>query len=307
MTDYAPILVLGYKRPDHLLSAIASLKLNPEASKSAIYIAIDGPKSMAEETLVKRCREIAHQVTGFKELHVWSQERNIGLAKSVISNVSRILELHKCLIVVEEDLVVSSDFLRFMNLSLAKYEHEDIVASVHGFQYPINLHENECVFMRGTDCWGWATWADRWCKANFNSLQLISSIELAGLRSEFDLDGVVNNFRMLQDQAAGKIDSWAIRWHASMFVRNMITLFPPKTLVLNNGLDGSGTHEGESRIFSNSFETNAIWTYPKEVQVSQDFVHKLKRFYRIVKYRQVLNRVSLWPVKFLKLMLGKFV
>jgi len=41
----------------------------------------------------------------------------------------------------------------------------------------------------------------------------------------------------LSDQFAGKNDSWAVRWHASCFLRDMLDLFP-ETASADIGQDG---------------------------------------------------------------------
>lgn len=299
MEDLAPILVLGYKRPQHLKLAIESLSANPEAAKSLLYIAIDGPKNIDELNLVEECRLIATNVSGFRKVITNFQTENIGLAQSVISNVSEVLSRHNQIIVVEDDLVVSKKFLEFMNSGLSFYSKHLNVASIHGFQYPLRFSESSCVFMRGADCWGWATWADRWEKVNFSSEFLIREILRRKLKFQFDLFGVVSNFRMLQDQSASKIDSWAIRWHASMFIQNMLTLFPPHSLVKNCGLDGSGTHEGISNQFDYEILDSFVWDFPAKVNESMEFRMKLIFYFINVRLLRLVYRVLRWPSKIL--------
>ncbi len=53
---------------------------------------------------------------------------------------------------------------------------------------------------------------------------------------------------MLEDQVSGKNDSWAIRWHASLFLRNKYCLHPVKMLVKNIGFDGTGTHGANEQV-----------------------------------------------------------
>lgn len=47
---------------------------------------------------------------------------------------------------------------------------------------------------------------------------------------------------MLNMQLNGQIDSWAIRWYASTFLKNMLTLYPTQSMVLHIGNDGKGTN-----------------------------------------------------------------
>ena len=305
MKNLAPILLLGYKRPLHLKLAIESLLLNPEAPESVLYVAIDGPKTDEELDLVEKCRAIATSITGFKKIITSFQETNIGLANSVIMNVSQVLIEHETIIVVEDDLVVSEQFLAFANLGLEAYAKDLDVASIHGYQYPLKISGNNCVFLRGADCWGWATWKDRWSSVNFAADALIEEMLEKKLKAGFDLYGVVPNFRMLQAQASHRIDSWAIRWHASMYIQEKYTLYPPSSLVLNCGLDGSGTHEGKSQLFQNKLVREMTWVFPTVVQGSQEFRNRLILFYLRAHVIQIVLRLSSWPSKLLKLIAGK--
>lgn len=305
MKNPAPILLLGYKRPLHLKAAFESLLLNRQSSDTTLYIGIDGPKTEKELDLVEECRAMTNSFSGFKKIVTCFQERNIGLANSVIFNVSQVLSKHDNVIVVEDDLVVSNQFLAFMNSGLEVYADDLKVASIHGYQYPVKIPGPECVFLRGADCWGWATWKDRWNATSFLTSALIEEILRNKMKMGFDLYGLVPNFRMLQNQASCKIDSWAIRWHASMYIQNKLTLYPPSTLVMNCGLDGSGTHEGQSKQFNNELAHEINWTYPSIVKESRYFKNKMMIFYLRIRIMRFILRLSRWPSKLLKLVLGR--
>lgn len=305
VNKFAPILVLGYRRPSHLSNVLKSLASNPEARDSILYIAIDGPRTDEELVLVEECRDIALNIDGFKEVVAIFADTNMGLANSVISNVSRVLSEHSAIIVVEDDLIVSDQFLAFMNLGLEKYVGNLKVASIHGYQYPLRISGNTCVFLRGADCWGWATWKNRWDSVNFSANSLLKQLLEKNLKNRFNLFGAVPNFRMLQEQSSSRIDSWAIRWHASMFLQNRFTLFPPRSLVLNCGLDGSGTHEGLSNQFSNDLVSKVEWEYPSETKESREFRYRLLLFYLEARLIRYLARFRSWPRKFLKLIIGR--
>ena len=54
---------------------------------------------------------------------------------------------------------------------------------------------------------------------------------------------------MLKNQIDGKIDSWAIRWYISTFLKHKLTLYPGVSYVANIGMDDSGIHNGVSDKF----------------------------------------------------------
>ena len=244
---FAPIVVFAYNRPDHLTACLESLAANPQAPDSNLTIYCDGPKPGEDPTNVQAVREIATEWHGrdpspFAGIRVLEQQVNRGLANSVISGVSEALVCNDRVIVVEDDLVVSPDFLSFMNQGLELYEDETDVISIHGFMYAVDAELGQSVFLRGADCWGWATWRRGWELFRPDSRELLVELRQRADRRDVDFNGAFPYTAMLQEQADGKIDSWAVRWYASAFLANKLTLYPGKSLVTNIGQDASGTN-----------------------------------------------------------------
>src|SRR6202041_134485 len=71
---------------------------------------------------------------------------------------------------------------------------------------------------------------------------LLAQLRAEGLERQFDQDGSAPYIRMLEDQIAGRNDSWAIRWRASIFLKGLLSVYPTRPLTNNVGFDGSGTH-----------------------------------------------------------------
>ena len=126
------------------------------------------------------------------------------------------------------------------------YEKEEKVISIHGYIYPIKKDLPETFFIKGADCWGWATWKRGWGLFESDGKNLLAELEKRNLIKEFDFDGAYNYSGMLKRQIEGKNDSWAVRWYASAFLKNKLTLYPGQSLVQNIGQDASGTHKGDS-------------------------------------------------------------
>jgi len=271
----ADILILAYNRPAHLKRLLESLAKNEEAKTSSISVSIDGPKNQSDRENIRQCNEVAHFSYGFKKIEVVNHDRNRGLSDSVIDAVSTSFVNCERLIVLEDDLVVSKSFLNFMNSSLEKYQSYDRVASIQGYQYPgIRLSDGP-VFLRGADCWGWATWRDRWRDTVFDSNLLINGFDSPQLRKEFDFEGNKPNFEMLLNQSKGLVNSWAIRWHASQFLRNRLSLFPETSLVQNLGADGSGTNSGDNNVFLTEVTDDYFFELPDLIQESSNYRQQL--------------------------------
>lgn len=52
------------------------------------------------------------------------RKNNMGLAKNIILGVTKVLSIKKKAIILEDDILVSENFLKFMNLCLNKYENK---------------------------------------------------------------------------------------------------------------------------------------------------------------------------------------
>lgn len=238
----APIAVFAFRRPDHLQRCLDSLAACAEAPESDLVVFCDGPRSADDSAAVVEVRRIAHAATGFRSVRVVESDANRGLAASLIDGVTTMMRDHDRVIVVEDDLVVSPDFLRYLDEALDLYADDDAVASIHAFAFATEHPLPPTYFLRGADCWGWATWRRGWELFDGDGAALLTRLRESGLADEFDLHGAYPYTAMLEDQVAGRIDSWAIRWRASAFLADKLTLWPGTSLVENIGQDGSGTH-----------------------------------------------------------------
>ena len=254
----APIALFAYRRALHLERAIEALRSNPEARDSSLYVFSDGPKDASATESVEQVRGLLGRISGFASVHRVFRDENFGLARNITNGVSDVLSRHNTVIVIEDDIVVSSLFLRFMNDALSYYQGETRVGSISGYCYPIACTAPETYFIRGADCWSWATWRDRWQHFNPDGRDLLAQLRGRNLTREFDFDGAMGFTRMLEDQIAGKNDSWAVRWHASCFLRDLLILYPGRPLAENIGTDGSGTHCGSDRSLDVDLSSTAV-------------------------------------------------
>ena len=249
----APIAVFAFKRPVHLRRTLESLARNPEFTQSELHIFCDGARRPDEEEAVAEAREIArgwpHPA---KTVHVAAS--NLGLAASVIAGVSALCAKHGRVIVVEDDLIVATVFLDFMNRCLEHYSADQRVMQISGHMFPveIRLAGGDVIFLPFTTSWGWATWSHAWARfdpqmAGYERLALDRY-----MRRAFNLQGAYPYFSMLKKQRSGAIDSWAIRWYLSVFFNSGIVVYPKRSLVGNEGFDGSGTNCAATDRLENS-------------------------------------------------------
>lgn len=253
----APVALFAYMRPDHLARTLQALQADPLAPRTRLYLFLDAARSPAHQAGVDAVRALVKDLQGFAAVECLSRSQNMGLARSIIDGVGQVLHHHERVIVLEDDLVVSPHFLGYMNRALQLYADDEAVASVHGYIYPVDRALPETFFLRGADCWGWATWRRAWAHFNPDGAALLADLRAQGLTSAFDFNGAYPYTRMLEHQIAGRNNSWAIRWHASCFLRGMLTLYPGRSLVRNIGNDDSGTHSATNRDFDVELATTS--------------------------------------------------
>ena len=259
---HAPIALFAYARLDHLRLTVESLLSNAECAATPLHVFCDGPLHEGARSQTDAVRAYVDTLQGFASVTRTYRDANLGLAESVIRGVSEVLAQHGRVIVMEDDLVVSPHFLAYMNQGLDTYQNEPRVASIHGYTYPVSEELSNTFFLRGADCWGWATWARAWQVFEPDGRKLLTALRDQKLTRAFDMGGAYPYTRMLSNQIKGKNNSWAVRWHASCFLANMLTLYPGKSLVNNIGLDGSGTHCSSTGDFAHLLAADSVIVEP---------------------------------------------
>jgi Glycosyl transferase family 2 len=276
----APVAVFAYKRADHLRRMIASLAANAEASATDLYCFCDGPRRSEDAAACGEVRDFLAGVGGFRSIRIVLREHNFGLARNIIDGVGQVLREHERVVVVEDDLLLSPYFLRYMNAGLETYAEDALVASIHGYCYPVRGTLAETFFLKGADCWGWATWRRAWAGFRAEGQPMLDELLARGLSTEFDFDDTYPFTRMLRDQIAGRNDSWAIRWNASCFLAGMLTLYPGRSLVHNTGNDASGTHSQASDDFAQAVAQEPVVVRRLPLQPSKEGRAAFVRFFR---------------------------
>ena len=247
----APIAVFAYKRLDKLMICIHSLEKNKLAKESEIFFFCDGYKNENDRDDVERVhswiRQYEKDNSVFKKVHISIKEKNVGLANSIISGVTEVINTFGRVIVVEDDLIVSDGFLEYMNKGLDFYEDDSEIWEIASYGYSLKSlkkYKHDLYLGYRASSWGWATWKDRWDTVDwevkdYEKLQNSKILQKKFCRGGGDL------YPMLKNQMNGVIDSWAIRWNYAASKRNMFTVYPKIGLVSNDGFDGTGTHSGK--------------------------------------------------------------
>ncbi len=243
----SPICLFVYKRYDTTKLMLESLLACPECADSELYVFMDEARNDSEADDVEKVRALFDNLQGFKTIHPYPARMNKGMARSVIDGVTTVLQQHESIIVLEDDLVVAPDFLTFMNAALEAYRDRSDIWSISG--YTPNLKDIEQYDKNGVflvpraQCWGWATWSDRWETVDWEVSDFNYLARNKKRRKAFDMGGN-DLFRTLEMEHRERIESWAVRWAYAASKQKMWTVNPMQSKVQNIGLKSSTSHVG---------------------------------------------------------------
>ena len=257
----APIVLFVYNRPTHTRRVVESLIDNALASESTLIIYADAARTAEAEKEVGEVRRYLRTIEGFAAVEIVERTENWGLARNVIDGVTHVVERYGRVIVLEDDLVVAPHFLRFMNEALETYQDEERVGHIQACDFTKDPSLPDTFLIKWTGSWGWGTWARAWKWFNPDGRDLLRQLEERCLTRRFDFDGTYPFTRMLRRQIAGQNNSWAIRWNASLFLRDILSLNVGRSLVQNTGFDGTGTNCGGGGLYASD-----LWTAPLPVE-----------------------------------------
>ncbi len=290
--NLAPITVFCYNRLDNLKSTVFALQNNHLASESDLIVFSDGPKNENDKIAVHQVREFLNTITGFKTITIYLSPENKGLANSIISGVKQVLSHYDSIIVLEDDLVSSNNFLDYMNGALHFYKDYNTVFSITGYSIPIknsSLYDN--YFTKRSVSWGWATWKGRWELIDWEVKDYDYFKINNQLRKDFNKMGS-DMAGMLDRQMNHKINSWAIRWCYHQFKFNLFSVHPFASKISNIGFDSIDA--SNTKVKFNPFETKLdndnkiIFHFSDDINLNDSIINQFTKPFSIfsrIKYK----------------------
>ena len=297
----APIVIFCFNRPRHLESLFKTLIRNHTIYLGNLYVFIDGPRDSSDVELINDVFVTAENFEShFKSMNIIRREKNIGSAANIIDGITQILEKYSSVIVLEDDLILSKYFLKYMNDTLSKYSNVSNIYHISGFSEFNDYDSNaKAFFGRGMNCWGWATWKDKWDNLETDVDKLIGVMTKDDIL-KLNFDGSCDFYSQLIQNKIGVLNTWAIFWYVSIFKNGGLCLHPNRALSVNMGNDGSGERVGLTQHHQELFEGD-ILEYPIEVKEDKFYFAKLKNIYNLKNYSfkiYAYNFIGLLPYQF---------
>ncbi len=261
--DLAPIVLFTYNRVEHTKKTVVCLKENALARQSTLIVFSDGPKSDLDKKKVQDVRHYLKSIRGFNHCTLIERETNFGLAKNIIEGVSEIIAKFGKVIVLEDDLLTSTNFLCFMNEALKYYQERQDVFAISGFTLNLKSlvdHERDTYLTRRPSSWGWATWANQWSGVDWDVSDFKEFIKDRKKIARFNRGGA-DMTRMLKSYFEGRNNSWAIRWAYAMCKNGKYCIYPKRSKVQNIGFGVDATHCKQVNIYKTNLDASSKCTF----------------------------------------------
>ncbi|MEM6726826.1 MAG: glycosyltransferase [Bacteroidota bacterium] len=302
MAPNTAIALFVYNRLAHTKQVLEALLAADGATNLRLFIYSDGPKA-GEEQVVKMVRQLINDFPWPGTKTIVERSSNHGLAKNITGGVSAVLDRFDQIIVLEDDIMLSKGAIRYFQEALRTYRDDEKVMHISAYNWPLKTEMPETFLFRGMSCWGWATWRDAWQYYAPEVEILIDVIEKRGLVDAFNLDGAQSYFDHLLMNQRGELNTWAIRWQASIFIADGLTLMPGQSMVQNIGLDNTGVHSQarHQKRFSHEQLAESVLVEKLPLHESASAYEALRQFFLSPEQRGRKARL----VDFLRTLIGK--
>lgn len=271
--DYAPVIIPTLCRYEHFKRCIESLQENPYAKYTDIYIGLDYPaKENHKDGYNKIKKYLESKIQGFSHVYIFEQKENIGLSRNWRLLRDKAYEKHDTFIYVEDDNEFSPNYLEYMNQCLWKYENNDEIIAVTGFNYPTGFYTDDYNIIKCDtyfSAFGYGTWRkkrDKYMKyINMEYFEHLykSTSYMACLRrrSRNQFCNFVKGMVMYTDDLIinNQIRKCDLAYGIYMLSDDKYMVFPVKSKVRNWGYDGSGLNC--IKVMNNKIEDNGKITH----------------------------------------------
>lgn len=294
----APIVLFVYNRPWHTRMTLEALSKSQLADQSTLYVYSDGPKQndTANNVKIDQVRKVLHERKWCKEVHIIEAPKNIGVATSIIDGVTTVVNRHGKAIILEDDLMASTGFLQYMNDALNLYEDQEQVMHIAASILPLKESLPDTFFFNVCSCHGWATWKRAWDNLQTNPQALLDEIKSTNQLEKFNIEGAENFANQLERNISGQLNTWAIKWYSSVFLKKGLCLHPKKSLVKNIGWDGSGMHSDINFDYLIDEPLASVKVQPLPLKENEEVRSFARAFYKKINNKTIPERI-LWKLR----------
>ena len=255
-----PVAVFGYNRPKHLALSLKFLQKAIKGREIAVRCFIDGPKVQSED--IQKVEEVNKVAQGFKnsfsDFEIIKSKSNQGLANSILSGIDSIFLNNDSVVVLEDDILISADCIDYFDFFLNEYSEAMEVFSISSYNPadPGKLlnYKYDIFSTYRMQCWGWATWKDRWEKVDWHVKDFKKLIKDKQLLLRYEEDVGLDSLERLKQWKLCNLDVWATRFVLGHVLNDAKCICPVLSHSANIGRDGSGTHCGNNNVMNLEYQ-----------------------------------------------------
>ena len=256
---YAPIYIPTLNRYAHLKRCIESLQKNSWAEYTEIYISLDYPTKESHWEGYNKIKEYLESgISGFKAVHFFIQEKNLGPSENIKFLRKEIFKTYDRFIGTEDDNQFSPNFIEYMDKGLELFKDNDECIFISGYvdEQPWNAHGGTVMPSTLASFWGYGGWKNKLekCQKEINKELFVSIgtnpyyIWRLYYYSRIMLWWYVHRYlcdpyEAFTDQE-GNPKFIDVSINIYCIVKRKYIIVPVKSLVRNWGMDGSGVHCG---------------------------------------------------------------
>lgn len=251
------VAVTAYDRPRHLQMCLARLENSLRSGSSLpVYVFQDRPAGR-ESRAWQHTTRIAARYPGVRLIvrDRAHHERNITGA------IRELLQEFEALIVLEDDVCVSRDFIPYMVECLSRYAQATDVLSVCASQFgfpELQAQPEHTLLVRFFLRRGFGLWRRSWLAYDRECAGWQHLCQNAEALREFDIFGG----SYLSDLLCRVIDQsepvYDIRWYYALVARRAYSVMPTRSLVFDMGYTG-GTHVRREGILRGAMWRRMAW------------------------------------------------
>ena len=247
VADNAPILIIGFNRPDLMRRQINALrKFRPKQ----LYFHLDGPrvKSNSDSRLIMENLAEIESIDWEASVKILKRDQNLGCKAAVTGAIEWVFETEKLAIIIEDDIEFDENFIYFCNKNLSENINKESILAICGYN-PV-LSSSIQKTNRVTEIvssypllWGWATWKEKWLE-NYEIDPKIDLQTIARFFKNNNYNFVFTLFILINilKIKSKRLDTWDYQLFISSAIKKKKFIIPSNNLTKNLGFREDATH-----------------------------------------------------------------
>lgn len=282
----APVAVFAFNRPEPLSLVLERIAKADSVASRDIIIYIDGPRNARD---VPKIAETVNVINSFAKtvlpnIIIRQREVNLGCQNNISSAITEVVAAYGKVVVVEDDVLISRHFLRYMDEALEMYEHDQRIWGINGHQCPYmrlpRTYKDDIYLSPRNLCTGWGTWDDRWNKVDMDITDWKAFISSKKNVERLILAGC-DLMRLLSLHYDRKLNSWALPCTYYMVKHGLYMVEPRYSLTKNVGFGIDSVHNPKLEM---------AWLHQKYYNFHPDLDINIKPSSEVLdKFRYVFN------------------